>query len=294
VADGNAGALTLNQSYNGTSITDLLNTDQNLPNQTADNTDFYFKVLIQCRVTNLDAFTTYLNTAIGKGTIGNSANNSFINISDSSNDGNASAVDPNNNGNAGEFGENNPTQFISGILPVHFLNVTASQSNKNTASVKWMVATPILNADKFEVEYSTDGRNWIQLIQMKITQPNQGNYQFTHEHIPPGNLYYRVKQVDKNGSWIYSRIVLLHNKLDETGYVIFPNPSRNYIQVTAPYFSNGKTNIEMYDATGRKIKSKRMISSIEEINTEDLPNGTYFLKLIHNDEIKTHKVLIVH
>ncbi len=294
VAGGNIGGLTLNPSYNGTTITHLLNEGQNLPNQTFNNTSYYFKLLIKCRVTNLNTTTIYLNSAIGKATIGNTGNSSLINVADSSNNGTEAATDPNNNGNAGEIGENIPTPFNFGTLPVRFISVAASITNKTSATVKWVIATPTINAEKFEVEYSTDGRTWIQLTQMKIINANQANYQFTHQLIPAGNLYYRIRQVDNDGSWVYSRTVLLHNKINENDYVIFPNPARNYIQVAAPYYTNEKTNIELYDATGRKLLSKQMAASTEEINTTHFPDGTYLLKIIHTEDVKTRKVLIVH
>lgn len=293
-AGENMGGLTLNPAYNGTTVTDLLNSGQNLPNQTLYNLDYYFKLRVQCRVTNLNGFTTYLNTAMGTGTIGNTGNNSLINIADSSNNGAAATVDPNNNGNAGEPGENIPTPFIFGILPVRFLNVAAFQNNSTTAIVKWVVATPTINAEKFDVEFSTDGRNWISITQVKITQATQGTYQFLHQPIPPGILYYRIRQVDHDGSFNYSRIVLLHNNQQTKDYAIFPNPAGNFIAVSTPYFTYGKTFIEMYDAMGRKIISKVINASTEEINTAQLPNGTYLLKLFHNDETTTRKVLIVH
>jgi len=294
VPGANIGELILNPAYNGTSITNLLNAGQNLPNQTSINSDYYFKILIECRVTNLNGATTYLNSAIGTGTIGNTGNSSLIHVADSSNNGSSIEVDPNNNGNAGEPGENNPTPFNFGTLPVRFLNVAAFLNNKTTATVNWTVATPAINAEKFVVEYSEDGSTWTTLTQVKITNANQANYQFTHQLITAGNIYYRIRQVDNDGSYVYSRIVLLHNKPNSNNYVVFPNPANNYIQVSAPYYTNEKTTIEMYDATGRKISSKEMITSSEEINTAHLPNGTYLLKLLHNDEVKTQKVLVVH
>ena len=293
VAGANNGGFTLNPSFNGTTITSLLNAGQNLPNQTLSNTDYYFKVLVKCRVTNLNAATIYLNSAIGTGNIGNSGNGSLINVTDSSNNGTEGVTDPNNNGNAGEVGENVPTPFNFSTLPVRFVNVAATLNNKSSATVKWVVATPTINAEKFEVEYSADGNSWIPLTEVKITHSNQANYQFTHLQIPPGNLYYRIKQTDNDGSYVYSRIVLLRNKTTDH-YVIFPNPANNYIQVSVSYYPVGKTDIELYDATGRKILSKQMLASTEEINTALLPDGTYLLKLVHNEEVKMQKVMVVH
>ena len=102
------------------------------------------------------------------------------------------------------------------------------------------MATPAINTKQFEVEYSLEGKTWLTLTQINITNSSQAGYQFTHQAIPAGNLYYRIKEVDNDGSYTYSRIVLLHNKLNANDYVVFPNPANNYIQVAAPYFTTGK------------------------------------------------------
>ena len=47
---------------------------------------------------------------------------------------------------------------------------------------------------------------------VKISNANQGNYQFLHTNIPVGNLYYRIKEIDIDGAYVYSNIVLLRNK----------------------------------------------------------------------------------
>lgn len=294
VPGANNGLLRQNLFYNGTNFTNLLSNGQNLPNQTLNNNDYYFKLQLKCRVTNLNAATIYLNSAIGRGTIGNAGNSTLISIADSSNNGAETVVDPNNNGNAGEAGENIPTPFNFSILPVRFINVAATLNNKTSAAIKWVVATPTINAEKFEVEYSSNALNWTPLATIKITNSNQAGYQFIHQDIPAGNLYYRIKQVDNNGQYVYSRTVLLHNKTGANNYSSYPNPAGNYIIVAAPYFATGKTAIELFDATGRKILIKQMQSATEEINTAHLPAGSYLLKLQHDDVVQFKKVLIVH
>ena len=295
VPGANAAGLTLNAAYNGTSIFNLLNDGQNLNNQTAASTDYYFKVLLQCRVTNLNNLSNYLNSAVGTGMVGNAVNSSLINVADSSNNGSAAVVDPNNNGNAGEAGENIPTPFNFGTVPVRFINVNATLINNNSALVKWTVATPTLNAKNFEVEFSSDGRNWKAVSSILITDATVGTYQFTHPNIiASGNLYYRIIEIDIDGAYIYSRIILLHTKTGGAGFVIYPNPANNYIQVSAPYNSNRKIMLELVDAIGKRIFTKQMLYATDEINTSGMPEGTYFLKLLSGEETKTQKVLIIH
>ena len=294
VPGGNAAGLALNPSYNGSTNSDLLIAGQNLANQISVNTDYFFKLRLGFRVTNLNPAEVYLNSAIGSATIGSSGSLSFINVSDSSNNGPQDVVDPNNDGNAGEPGENIPTPFNFAALPVRFISITASLVDKTSSMVKWVVATPTVNSDKFEVEYSADGRNWSSIGMVKISNANQGNYRFLHTNIPGGNLYYRIREIDIDGAYVYSNIVLLHNKNTSGSFVIFPNPANNYITISAPTNSAGKTQIILYDAVGKQLTSAIMTGATEEINTAGFPNGTYLLKIVNDGTVTTQKVLIMH
>ena len=129
----NAANLLLNPSYNGNNDINLLMAGQNLNNQTSINTDYFLKLRLAFRVTNLNPANIYENSAIGTATIGSVGTLSFSNVADSSNNGPESAVDPNNDGNATEPGENNPTPFNFGTLPVKFISINASLIDKTSA-----------------------------------------------------------------------------------------------------------------------------------------------------------------
>ena len=289
---GNDAGLTLNSDYNGTTDINLLAPGQSLPNQILNNTNYFFKLLISCRVSNMFTDKTYYNSAIGTGNVGSGTNT--INVSDSSNNGPPSVVDPNNDGNASEPGENIPTPFhYTSMVPVTFTNVSAALLNTTTSIIKWSVATPTVNANTFNVEYSSDGKNWSTLGQINITNTNQGNYEYKQANIPAGNIYYRIEEIDVNGYNTLSRIVSLNGN-NGGGYSIFPNPADNYIQVTAPYNITGSSSLELFDAIGRKLIDNTMTSSTAELNTSGLPNGTYLLRIKNNENIITQKVLIAH
>lgn len=294
VPGSNAANLTLNPAYNGTTVTNILNPGQNLPNQVLSNRNYFLKLQVHCRATNLNPNVTYFNSAIANADIGAASLASIIRVTDSSNNGDTIVVDPNQNGNAGDIGENVPTPFSFGALPVRFINVTANLQGSNAAIVKWQVATPMENAARFEIEFSRDGRNWTTAGSLRIDNTNRGNWQFTHMNIPAGNLYYRIKQTDNDGTFTYSRIVLLKNKANGAGYVVYPNPANNFIAVSAGYDAAGKATIELYDATVRLLQTKTMTSSSEEISTAQYPRGTYLLRILNDGDAVTYKVIVQH
>ena len=129
---------------------------------------------------------------------------------------------------------------------------------------------------------------------MNIINTNLDNYQFLHTDIPIENLYYRVKEIDVDGKYVFSNIVLLQNKNTSGSFVIFPNPANNYITITAPANGTGKTQIILYDTINKKMSYSIMAATAEEINTASLPDGAYVLKVISNGTTTTQKVLILH
>jgi hypothetical protein len=78
---------------------------------------------------------------------------------------------------------------------------------------------------------------------------------------------------------------------NENGFEIFPNPANNIL-----FFKSAKgilpEQIEIYDVTGRKIKS--FLKPKEFINTEDISNGMYEVKIISAGDVFRKKILINH
>jgi hypothetical protein len=294
VPGNNVAGLQLNPSYNGATDSLLLIPGQSLTNQTSINTDYFFKINISFRVTNLNAGEVYMNSAIGSATIGSANNLSLINVSDSSNNGTQAAVDPNNNGNAKEAGENVPTPFSFGVLPVRFISITASVIDKTSSVVNWVVATPSVNAGIFKIEYSADGSTWHNVGWINIDNVNQSSYSFIHNNIPTGDLYYRVRQVDEDGEYIYSNVVLLRRPDASEKFTIFPNPANNYITVRVPFNIIKTVEVTLYDVVGKQLFSELMTSSTKQINTANFPNGAYLLKVTNDGTTTSLKVLIMH
>jgi Secretion system C-terminal sorting domain len=293
VAGSNEAGLTINPAYNGTTVTSILNAGQNLANRILSNNNYFFKVQVKCRVTNLNLAITYFNSAIINGNIGGDIETTLVNVTDSSNNGDATVIDPNKNGNPSDENENIPTPFILGSLPVHFINISASLTAKNTAAINWQVAIPVVNAAKFEIEYSGDGINWNNAGLVNITNATQSSYQFLHLNIPTGNLYYRVKQTDTDGTFVFSKTVLLKNKNTASEYLIYPNPANGYINiVSADLFK--KANAILFDAAGKKLSATILNSTNTEIKTTGYPDGTYFLQITGEFGNTVKRILIRH
>jgi uncharacterized repeat protein (TIGR01451 family) len=138
VAGGNPANLTLNPAFNGTTVIELLNPNQKLVNASSITNNFFTKIQIKCRVSNLNPNTTYLNTAIGSGKVGNlngDCGSSATIVSDLSNNGPQTNIDPNNNANAGDNNENIPTPFRPFILTTTKVDVNCAYLSTGSGTV---------------------------------------------------------------------------------------------------------------------------------------------------------------
>lgn len=292
VAGANAADLTLNPFYNGTGNTQLLNSGQHLNNRILNNQDYYFKIRINCRVTNLNTIITYFNSASINGDIGNAIAGTLTSVSDLSNNGESTAIDPNKNGNPSDVNENIPTPFMFGTLPVKFIDFTATQLGEHTARLQWKIAVPAENAARFEIEYSSDARIFITVGTIIIDNLNQSNYQFIHTNIQAGNLFYRIKETDTDGSITYSRIQLLRRNNNRQKLIVYPNPVSNIMHVIVS--ENGNKKITLMDVTGRKVFEKISGDEQVEINTAAFSNGTYLLQVNGDSTNSTFKIIVQH
>ncbi len=95
-------------------------------------------------------------------------------------------------------------------LPINLLEFTGKLDASNTAQLQWK-AEKATNFSHFEIEHSVDGSAWAKAGSVSYADASS-QYHFNHNNIAKGNNYYRLKQVDKDGRFEYSRVVVLNNK----------------------------------------------------------------------------------
>ena len=160
-------------------------------------------------------------------------------------------------------------------LPVELLYFYGEKSG-DKVRLDWQTATEINNSH-FDVEWSRDGISFQKIGE--VTGAGTTNevqfYDFFHTTPALGENYYRLKQVDFNEKSEYTPIVLIEfNTIRDTQWTIFPNPATNYLKIET---SEGGM-LQLFDISGRLLVEKQ-VSSYENIDITQLPNGTYFAKI---------------
>ena len=89
----------------------------------------------------------------------------------------------------------------------------------------------------------------------------------------PGEIYYRLKMVDEDGKFSYSKIQEVSfsgNANDEL--LLYPNPVKNEFRLRTA----SACTVSLYDENGRLVKMQMLLPGTNTINISSLSAGTYF------------------
>jgi hypothetical protein len=171
-------------------------------------------------------------------------------------------------------------------LPVQWL-YTKITSQENSVKISW-TTTSENNNHYFVIEKSEDGIHFksIGLIEPLNNLPQTiSDYTFDDSELSYGLCYYRIKQVDKDGSSSSSEILSIENNI--VGISIQPNPSEDHFTLT--YRPETIVNISVYDLAGREILS---VESNAILNFgENFPKGIYLVKVTSGSKIFCKKIV---
>jgi|GEM_PF-2180207 len=141
-------------------------------------------------------------------------------------------------------------------LPVTLVSFTAEPAEPNAVRLAWATASE-LNSATFVVEGSLDGRTFAQLGQLPAagTSTATHSYYYLDSSWPAGttHLYYRLRQVDTDGSATYSAVRTVH-LANPGGLRVFPNPAH---QAATLLGAASGAPIQVFDVTGRLVLSLR-------------------------------------
>jgi len=176
----------------------------------------------------------------------------------------------------------NVTTSLLDALPIELSQLTASPED-GIIRVGWTTLSEINNAG-FIIERSADGLSFEPVGQIKgngnSTQPS--HYAFPDEAPVPGINYYRLKQVDTDGTFRYSQIVSASS--EDALLQLYPNPGCNTMKLHWRAQQGALTKIEVMDLSGRVLLQSETMGSDTELNTGVLQAGVYFVRLITNKE----------
>lgn len=181
------------------------------------------------------------------------------------------------------------TVWYYSSLPIELLDLRAQQDG-TTVLIDWITATETDN-DHFVVQRSTDGLAFedIERVPGAGTSTQTLFYSARDEQPKEGASYYRLAQVDLDGTIDYSPIVTVDVEFDG-GLVVAPNPS-----VTGAFtvydISLESGQVAVFSSDMRLVRTHVGAGRDPVIHLEDLPDGTYVLMVREGDRVRTARVV---
>jgi hypothetical protein len=176
---------------------------------------------------------------------------------------------------------------LSEVLPVELTSFTAS-AGKGNVVLKWNTATELNNMG-FDVERSGNKIDWAKIgfIQGNGNSNSTKNYSFEDKSVSKaGKYYYRLKQVDNNGSYKYSNVAEVELGAPAT-YALnqsYPNPFNPSTMISYRLKEKGFVKLKVYGIKGDLVKvlvneSKDAGYYESEFDGKGLASGVYIYRL---------------
>lgn len=164
-------------------------------------------------------------------------------------------------------------------LPVRLLSFTAEQRG-NSNQLTWITSAEEENTGFF-VEHSADGSRFSELgwVAGAGNAASEQVYSFTDQLPLNGSNYYRLRQVDFDGSVTFSQVIRLDNRAAETSWTVYPNPVSGGQELVVQHNGNF-ADFSLYDLAGREVFRVRKITSEGRLTftTAGVPTGIYLLR----------------
>lgn len=171
------------------------------------------------------------------------------------------------------------------ILPATLTEFTGRLNADQDALLRWTTASEFNNR-QFDLETSRDGINFSLLATIGSQGNSAANQQYSYLHIKPssGMNYYRLKQIDWNGDFEYSKIISLNIANTISRSVVYPVPAKNTITISFGSLLT-KTELEIFSADMKNIHREIITvpSMTKTIDISRLSKGIYFIRYKKGD-----------
>ncbi|MCW3114173.1 MAG: hypothetical protein JWR18_2569 [Segetibacter sp.] len=185
--------------------------------------------------------------------------------------------------------------YQASALPVNWLTFTANKNQERSVSLQWSTANEINNS-YYEIEKSADGITFSYIGKVQAGNfPGTQKYSFGDVKPYAGGNFYRIKQVDKDANYSYSKVVKI--SFDEPGeqYVVYPNPAVNN-SIVRVLTETKQLTLQLSDASG-KLVYKKIAGSVKageefKIPVKGFSKGLYVLTLTTEKGIFNEKLVV--
>ncbi len=168
--------------------------------------------------------------------------------------------------------------------PVTLTTLTAKPTEAKEVILNWQTATET-NSSHFIIERSTDGKEFNSIGKVTAIGSGSNAYHFTDSKPIMGKVvYYRLKMMDKDGSYEYSKAVSVSLTTTHAQLItISPNPAKDKVRITIQINKPENGVLQIINTAGKVVKQQK-VSLREGTNQINLPinslaKGNYIVSL---------------
>ncbi|HEX2684792.1 MAG TPA: T9SS type A sorting domain-containing protein [Ferruginibacter sp.] len=169
-------------------------------------------------------------------------------------------------------------------LPVKLLYFTAI-ADGNRVRLNWEAANE-QETLRYEVERSLNATNYVYLGTVLSRQMQQSAYTDFDYNPAMGWNYYRLKIIDKSGSFFYSPVRPVKFDKGREEVKIFPVPATTVLNIQLPTSYISQSTLQVFAADGKYIATLKPTANMVVLNVQPLASGTYFIQILKTDGSK--------
>jgi Concanavalin A-like lectin/glucanases superfamily/Secretion system C-terminal sorting domain len=187
------------------------------------------------------------------------------------------------------------TSVASNALPVTLMSFTATLKDNQT-QLNWQTAQE-QNSSHFEIERSIDGINFSNIGKINANGNSSTSLDYSYNDklsftiLSEPKIYYRLKSVDIDGKFDYSKIVVVLLKKIHDQLIIFPTPTKQVLNIQTASILNDKATILITDVVGKLLMKKEVNLFIGNnsfpLDVSTLKSGLYHVQLNTNSNSYT-------
>ena len=201
-------------------------------------------------------------------------------------------------GNAGACVNQAAVEAACGLLPVELIDFKAV-IHQHDIQLVWRTASEQENLG-YSLQRSADGHSWSEIgfVQGQGSTIKQSDYSWMDKNPISGVNYYRLKQMDNDGKYEFSPIVVADMRSTGTQFDIFPNPSIDgAISLRATTSTEGRALLEIMDTNGKKVYDEKIGfpegTVIYPVSLAAYPKGVYTARLeLPDGQVQFKKIVL--
>ncbi len=185
-------------------------------------------------------------------------------------------------------------------LPVSWIYFWANKTNEKTAILEWTTSQEVSN-NGFWIERSTDGKIFTSLAFIKGNQNTneKSTYTYTDNQVPSTICYYRLKQIDNQDIYNYSKIISVGSDVQTLSLIsCFYENADKILKIELAQSYSGDINLNLYNMLGvivnQKSFGKMPANQPIELQTQfpQLSTGIYIVEIKNDQQIVRKKIFI--